>query len=114
MEKNKEYIKIEKWCIKRTPETHQKINEWFSNKIKSIRFTARIDFHQGFGLHKSHWKYLHYPMYNGKTLWTKKIRGYTEITYEEFEQYILKPKITFIKIFNNSQQDYVIRKLINK
>lgn len=100
-------VKIEKWCIKRTPETATKINKWFSSKGKR-KLTARTDFHAGWRTNKSFWTLLHYPLYNGKHLHDKKVRGYTEITFEEFDRYILTKQISLLKE-KSGFRDYVLR-----
>lgn len=100
-------VKIEKWCIKRTSENATKINEWFSSKGKR-KLTARTDFHMGFGTTKSFWSYLHYPKHQNKYLHNKKIRGYTEITFEEFDRYILTKQICLLKE-KSGTRDYVLR-----
>lgn len=100
-------IKVTKWCIKRTPETATKINNWFSSK-GTRKLTAKTDFHPGWGSNKSFWSYLHYPLHNGKHLHNKKVRGYTEITFQEFDRYILTRHICFLKE-KSGHRDYVLR-----
>lgn len=98
-------IKITHWCIRRTPETASKINAWFKTKYRK-GFSAKTDFQPGWGAQKSFWRYLHYPDYKGKTLWDKKMRGYTEITFDEFKKYILRKQIKLLKE-KSGYQDYV-------
>jgi len=84
------------WCIRRTPETCDKINEWFTKKTKH-RFTSRNDYNPPFMSYKEYWTYLHYPPINGKYLFKSRKRGYTEITFDTFIEEIYHPPIRFLK-----------------
>lgn len=101
------YQKITHWCIKRTPETADNINEWFSSLGKR-RLTAKTDFHQGWGRAKSFWSYLHYPEHKGKFLHNGKIKGYKEITFDEFTNHILTKKICLLKE-KSGYRNYILR-----
>lgn len=80
--------KITKWCIRRTEEYHEPINKWFAEQTNRA-YSAKSDYHRSYMRTPSYWTYLHYPMVNGLTLLKNIYNGYTEITHEEFEKFVL-------------------------
>jgi len=70
----------EKWCVKPSNNQEEKLSvrEYFT-KFRSYSAGDEDSF------------YWHYPAYNSKDYcWTGKSHGYTEITYQEFQEHILK------------------------
>lgn len=67
---------LEKWYIKRTPDTAHEINNWFSANTKKVR--------------NSRYGYLYYPEFHGSTHAVAIQQSYKEITYREFLEGISK------------------------
>ena len=99
-------VKITKWCIRRTPENCDQINEWFNLNTKGVKFKRKNDFVRGWRNVTPHWKYLHYPKYKDKHLHSTIIKGYTEITFDEFKSNILDKKILILK---KPKIDFILR-----
>lgn len=72
------FILPEKWAIK---QNHEKINEWFNENKQTASHYSSITHH-----------IFHYPMIDHLHLYTKVQKGYIEISFEEFEIYVLKTK----------------------
>lgn len=100
--------KINKWCIRRVPETADNINEWFSS-IGGTKLTAKTDFHKSWKQNSAYWTYLHYPKCDNKFLHKRIINGYLEITFEEFKNNIRKQHLCLLKD-KSGLRDYIIRK----
>jgi len=70
----------EQWAIK---QNRKEINDWLN-----IHKQTNSNYNSVDGIHL-----VHYPEYNKCHLYSKIKPGYTEITFEEFEIYVLKTKI---------------------
>ena len=88
---------ITKWCIRRSQENYEEINDWFNRNTENY-FAAITDYVQPgpYNRYNGLWYYLHYPAITGKQYRYKCIRrGYTEITFDEFKRNLVN--IKFIK-----------------
>jgi len=79
-----EFVLPEKWAVKRTKEASSKVNEWLT-KGTTVSYFSCDD------------EYAHYPnyqtnsgFYGGKHIKPSIQEGYTEITFEQFKEYVLK------------------------
>jgi hypothetical protein len=66
----------EKWCIKTTPETRGVVNDFLNKNGYSGK------------LHRDY--YCHFPLIDSGSAWSHIKKGYTEITFEQFKQHVLK------------------------
>jgi hypothetical protein len=66
----------EKWCIKTTPETRGVVNDFLNKNGYSDT------------LHRDY--YCHFPLIDSGSAWSHIKKGYTEITFEQFKQHVLK------------------------
>ena len=83
-EDKKEFVLPEKWCVKRTSENYEVINDYFNKGCNINTYEAKN-------------AYMHYPNHrtnvgflNGNHSASNVYSGYTEITFEQFKQYVLK------------------------
>jgi hypothetical protein len=106
MKKIKEFVLPEKWSIERTKENSEVINEWFNkNTSKGYSYTAEAGF-------------VSYPEGNSFNISFIPI-GHTEITFEQFGQYVLKTKNmeltdNFAVIVENNNSEKIIDFLKDK
>lgn len=94
----KQEIEIpKKWCIKPSSSRAEQleIRNWINSK-RSIEFEGAYGEYEDDDDDDEY--YWHYPSYStvGDYCWTSKKPDYTEITFEQFEQYILKEKQTIM------------------
>lgn len=76
-----DFVLPEKWCVKCTKENYLILDKWFFNKTGK----HRID--------PSHISYWHYPENNnGNSTSSKVLYDYKEITFGQFQKYVLKLK----------------------
>jgi hypothetical protein len=92
--------KITKWCIRRNENYYEPINKWFAEQTGRA-YSTKSDFHKKFGDVPSYWTYLHYPMVDNRTLHKGIMDGYTEITREEFEKFILNTNVTKTRLLKH-------------
>ena len=97
-----EFVLPEKWAVKRTKEASSKVNEWLT-KGTTVSYFSCDD------------EYAHYPnyqtnsgFYGGKHIKPSIQEGYTEITFEQFKEYVLKEN-TMKKIigYKLSKEEYL-------
>ena len=70
----------DKWCVRATNETREIINDFILEKGYNTRLTINY--------------MVHYPFTpGGGSAWNEPEKGYTEITFEEFETYVLNKTI---------------------
>lgn len=80
------FVLPEKWCVVRDPNSYQSVNKFFTEAYKGKKkFTAN-----GVYFQYAYTDYLHYPAIKDKTLFHGVQSGYTLITYEQFQKYVLK------------------------
>ena len=79
-----EFVFPEKWCILRNEENYETVNKWFNNGLKNISNYTDKDW------------CVHYPNYGdfkgfkkGFHLSSTIKENYTEITFEQFQKYVL-------------------------
>ena len=77
---------MKKWCIKVTEENLPIVGKWFN--VNSQRATNMINYEDIF-IYK-HKGYLHYPIVEHRHYSLDIERGYTELTFEQFKEQILK------------------------
>ena len=77
---------MKKWCIKVTSENLPIVGKWFNEN--SQRATNMINYEDIF-IYK-HKGYLHYPIVEHRHYSLDIERGYTELTFEQFKEQILK------------------------
>jgi hypothetical protein len=96
---------ITKWCISRTENYYEPINKWF-NKNTKLFFLAKTDFHPKFNNIPAYRNYLHYPQIGNASLFSTIKMGYTVITHEEFEKFILNKNegAKLLKTYRNSNE----------
>lgn len=81
---NNQFVLPEKWCVKSTKTTIKVINDF----IKSKGYESTL----------SNNYYIHYPFLNGMGAAYDSIQhGYTEITFEQFKQHVLKESVKEVK-----------------
>jgi hypothetical protein len=90
-------VKIEKWCIRRTPKTAYQINKWFTENTGKI-YKSTNDWHPDWGRQQPFYSYLHYPLVKSKSpqgrgIFKSPRNGYVEISYIEFNRCILQKKL---------------------
>ena len=74
-----EFVLPEKWCVKCTKENYLVLDKWFYEKTKKHR------------LDSDKCSYWHYPEnYDGYCTASQIYDGYKEITFEQFQKYVLK------------------------
>lgn len=75
-EKYPKFTLPEKWCVKRNKE----VRDWLNQNKQTSCLYESINGN----------KYVHYPAHLHAHLYTSPQPGYTEITFEQFKQYVLK------------------------
>jgi len=91
--KSDSFVLPERWCVKRDGESHITLNEWFNKGCGPNSYLSLND----------NW-YLHYPNFKNGEGFLKAhhssrniVSGYTEITFEQFKQHVLKETTNIIK-----------------
>lgn len=85
----KEFVLPEKWCVKSTNDTIKVLNDFINSKGYESTLSSNY--------------YIHYPFLNGAGAAYSDIRvGYTEITFDQFKQYVLKESVKEEEDFSKS------------
>lgn len=89
-----EFVLPEKWCVKCTKENYSVLDKWFFNKTGKHRIDPS---------HRSYW---HYPENIGGNSTSIEVwYDYKEITFEQFQKYVLKLKDMEKKIMGYKLKD---------
>lgn len=75
--KEEQFVLPKKWCIKRDKNNYKIINDYFNMNINGYYGLDDCD------------NYLHCPLYDGWNTGIIKEENYIEITYEQFQKYVL-------------------------
>ena len=89
-----EFVLPEKWCVKCTKESYSVLDKWFFQKTGKHRLDA------------NKCSYWHYPENSDGNSTSSEIwYGYKEITFEQFQKYVLKLKDVEKKIMGYKLKD---------
>lgn len=83
--KNKEFVLPEKWCVKRTPENAGILNNW-ANQQKGVSGTSAVS---GW-INSTNFNDIGYLGDGHYHASTTKVSDHIEITFEQFQKYVLK------------------------
>lgn len=105
---------ISKWCISRNEYYNEPINKWFNENTKAS-FSSKTDYHPQTFFSMEHQNYIHYPPIDGRFIFGEIKNGYTVITHEEFDKFILNKNkgaklLRSYKESNKKEEYQVIRK----
>ena len=88
---------MKKWCIKVTEENLPIVGKWFNEN-------SQRDTYEDIFIYK-HKGYLHYPIVEHRHYSLDIERGYTELTFEQFKEQILKEPNVLQEIFDKIREN---------